>query len=88
MMKNSVVTPDEFEEQLSHLQEKFSLLERRLSMKADEVVFTMTVSHRKEIDELKDEVFLLRDELRKIKKERRHEYLGKVAQQAKRRSVV
>lgn len=86
-MKNSVVTPNEFEEQLSQLQEKFSLLERRLSLKADEIVFTMTVSHRKEIDELRDEVFHLRDELKKMKKERRQDYLGKVAQQAKRRSV-
>jgi cell division protein FtsB len=86
-MKNSVVTPNEFEEQLSQLQEKFSLLERRLSLKADEVVFSMTVSHRKEIDELRDEVFQLRDELKKMKKERRQDYLGKVAQQAKRRSV-
>lgn len=86
-MKNSVVTPNEFEEQLSQLQEKFSLLERRLTLKADEVVFTMTVSHRKEIDELRDEVFHLRDELKKMKKERRQDYLGKVAQQAKRRSV-
>ncbi len=86
-MKNSVVTPNEFEEQLSQLQEKFSLLERRLSLKADEIVFTMTVSPRKEIDELRDEVFHLRDELKKMKKERRQDYLGKVAQQAKRRSV-
>ncbi|SFJ99570.1 hypothetical protein SAMN04487936_10670 [Halobacillus dabanensis] len=86
-MKNSVVTPNEFEEQLSQLQEKFSLLERRLTLKANEVVFTMTVSHRKEIDELRDEVFYLRDELKKMKKERRQDYLGKVAQQAKRRSV-
>ncbi|WP_226579242.1 hypothetical protein [Halobacillus litoralis] len=87
MMKNSVVTPEEFEEQLAQLQKKFSLLERRLSLKADEIVFTMTISHRKEVDELKDEVFLMRDELKKMKRERRNEYLGKVAQQAKRRSV-
>ncbi|MGP4060048.1 hypothetical protein [Halobacillus litoralis] len=87
MMKSRVVTPEEFEEQLSQLREKFSLLERRLSLKADEIVFTMTVSHRKEVDDLKDEVFSLRDELKKMKKERQHAYLGKVAQQAKRRSV-
>ncbi|MGR9049962.1 hypothetical protein LC065_14595 [Halobacillus litoralis] len=87
MKKNSVITPYEFEEQLSHLQEKFSLLERRLSIKADEIVFNMAVSHRKEIDELKNEVFGLRDELRKMKRERRYEYMEKVAQQARRRSV-
>ncbi|REJ09692.1 hypothetical protein [Halobacillus trueperi] len=87
MKKNSVITPNEFEEQLSHLQEKFSLLERRLSIKTDEIVFNMAVSHRKEMDELKNEVFGLRDELRKMKRERRFEYMGKVAQQARRRSV-
>lgn len=87
MMKDSVVTPNEFEEQLSQLQKKFSLLERRMTLKADEIVFAMAVTHRKEIDDLKDEVFLLHDELKKMKKQKRFEYLGKVAQQAKRRSV-
>ncbi|MFQ3543016.1 hypothetical protein Q7A53_02945 [Halobacillus rhizosphaerae] len=88
MLKNRVVKPEEFEEQLFHLKEKFQLLERRLSLKADEIVFTMAVSHRKEIDELKDEVFYLRDELKKVKKDQQEEYLKKAAFQAKRRSLV
>ncbi|MBH0229549.1 hypothetical protein LCL89_03245 [Halobacillus yeomjeoni] len=88
MVKTRVVTPLEFEEQIFQLKEKFSLLERRLSLKADEIVFTMAVAHRKEIDELKDEVFHLREQLKTVKKEQQDQYLERIAYQAKKRSVV
>ncbi|MBN8234644.1 hypothetical protein JF544_05255 [Halobacillus kuroshimensis] len=87
MTKPIVVTPEEFERQLFQLQEKFSLLERRMSLKADEIVFSMTVAHRKEVDELKEEVLNLQGELRHMKKEKRQAYMGRIAQQAKKRSV-
>ncbi|KHE67992.1 hypothetical protein, partial [Halobacillus sp. BBL2006] len=75
MIRNRVITPDEFEEQLFQLKEKFTLMEKRLSLKADEIVFTMAISHRKEIDELKEEVFQLRDQLKQVKKEQKNHYL-------------
>ncbi|UOQ93544.1 hypothetical protein MUO14_00615 [Halobacillus shinanisalinarum] len=76
-----------YEEQLQLLKEKFTLMEKRISLKADEVVFTMSVSHRKEIDQLKDEVILLREQLKKVNKEQQEIYVKKYAGAARRRSV-
>lgn len=87
-MKSRSVTQNEFEKELVQLKEKFSLLERRLSLKADEVVFTMTVSHRKEIDELKDEVFRLREELKKVNKEHKQGFMGDITRRQRQRRVV
>ncbi|UOQ42746.1 hypothetical protein MUN89_12275 [Halobacillus salinarum] len=88
MAKSPVVNSAEFEEQLIRLREKFSLLERSLSLKADEIVFTMAVSHRKEIDQLKEEVIHLQEQLKKVKQDQKSSYIKKVSQLAKNRSVV
>ncbi|UOR12495.1 hypothetical protein [Halobacillus amylolyticus] len=82
-----VVSMAMYEEQLQLLQEKFSLMEKRISLKADEVVFTMSISHRKEIDQLKDEVIHLREQLSEVKKEQQEIYVKKFAGAARRRSV-
>ncbi|MBA2173912.1 hypothetical protein H0266_03260 [Halobacillus locisalis] len=85
-MKNRSLTHNEFEEQLFQFKEKVGLLERRLSLKADEVVFTMAVSHRKQIDQLKDEVFQLREELKQVKKQQKNQLLDDVVR--KQRTIV
>ncbi|WP_079479992.1 hypothetical protein [Halobacillus salinus] len=83
-MKNRSVAQNEFEAELVRLKEKFSLLERRLSLKADEVVHTMAVSHRREIDGLKDEVFRLREELKKVRKEQKRNFTGGIVKRQRR----
>ncbi|WP_082234025.1 hypothetical protein [Halobacillus massiliensis] len=68
MKDNRLVPAATYERQLIQLKDKFSLLEKRLSLKADEIVFTMAVSHRKEIDHLKDEIIHLREQVKELKK--------------------
>ncbi|MGI8315324.1 hypothetical protein [Halobacillus mangrovi] len=87
MIRNGVVTPDEFEELLFQLKEKFTLMEKRLSLKTDEIVFYMAIAHRKETDHLKEDVLQLREQIRKLEKEQKAKCLEKIAYQAKRRSA-
>ncbi|WP_173916333.1 hypothetical protein [Halobacillus sp. Marseille-Q1614] len=72
MKNNQFVPAATYEKQLVQLKDKFSLLEKRLSLKADEIVFTMAVSHRKEIDQLKDEVIYLREQVKELKRTGQH----------------
>ncbi|RWZ60302.1 hypothetical protein EQV77_03135 [Halobacillus fulvus] len=88
MTKQKVMTNEEFEEQIFHMKEKSRQLERRLSSKVDEQVFSISVSHKKEVDALKEEVFKLRSEIKNIKKEKKARYLERMARQAKQRRVV
>ncbi|MCA0970384.1 hypothetical protein LCM20_07265 [Halobacillus litoralis] len=83
-MNNRTVSVEDFETELLQLKERFSLLERRLSLKADEVVSTMAISHRKQIDELKDEVFRLRDELKKVQKGQKEKLIDRVVRRQRR----
>ncbi|MFD2925771.1 hypothetical protein [Halobacillus naozhouensis] len=87
MDKQSVVSMAMYEEQLELLRDKFSQMENRISLKTDEVVFTMAVSHRKEIDFLKEEVLHLRGQLKVAKKEQQQLFVKKYAASARRRSV-
>ncbi|WP_163526201.1 hypothetical protein [Halobacillus ihumii] len=87
MDKQSVVSMALYEEQLDLLRNKFSQMDKRISLKADEAVFTMAVSHRKEIDLYKEEVLRLRDQLKEVRKEQQQLHVKKFAASARRRSV-
>ncbi|MBM7552504.1 hypothetical protein [Thalassobacillus pellis] len=56
------------EDALVDMMEDMRRLEQKISLKADEVVFTMAVSHRKEIDRLQDEIIELHEEVRQLKR--------------------
>ncbi|MCP3025893.1 hypothetical protein [Halobacillus sp. A5] len=71
MNNNESVSRAAYERQFVQLKKKFHLFEKRLSLKADEIVFTMAVSHRKEIDQLKEEVIHLREQIKDLKKEKK-----------------
>ncbi|WP_079530096.1 hypothetical protein [Halobacillus hunanensis] len=87
MDKQSVVSMALYEEQLDLLRNKFSQMEKRISLKADEAVFTMAVSHRKEIDLFKEEVLRLRDQLKEVRKEQQQLHVKKYVASARRRSA-
>ncbi|MFC7060417.1 hypothetical protein [Halobacillus seohaensis] len=87
MRKNQVVSRNTYDQQLNQLREKFVLLEKRLSLKADEIVFTMAVSHRKEIDQLKDEVIRLREQLKEVKRNQKGEYRSHFPLSSRKKSV-
>lgn len=88
MQRTGGLTTSEFDKEIVELKEKFSLLERQIGLKADERVFTMVVSSRKEIEQLKDEIFRLREELKHIKKVNQTNSLKHIMRQAVHRKVV
>ncbi|MFC7320660.1 hypothetical protein [Halobacillus campisalis] len=87
MNRDESVAKATYEKQLVQLKEKFTLLDKRLSLKADEIVFTMAVSHRKEIDQLKDEVIKLREQLKEVKREKKREGGGHFALSSRKKSA-
>ncbi|MGP4075288.1 hypothetical protein [Halobacillus sp. K22] len=60
-------TSSEFEEQLLKLKDKMSRLEKQVSLKADETVFSMAVAHRKEMDDLFDGLFQLKEQIDEVR---------------------
>ncbi|WP_101844056.1 hypothetical protein [Halobacillus sp. Marseille-P3879] len=87
MSKNQSVSRATYERQFVQLKEKFELLEKRLSLKADEIVFTMAVSHRKEIDQLKEEVIHLRQQIKNVKKEQKPAYKKNIHLSSRKKSA-
>ncbi|QHT46836.1 hypothetical protein QRD89_09970 [Halobacillus sp. ACCC02827] len=87
MKKSQVVTPVEFEQQLSNIRDKFALLERRLSMKTDEIVFSMTVSHRKDIEKVREDVMQLTVNRQRAGAALQRAHLLSAAKEAKQRTV-
>lgn len=61
------VSKKEFEKAWVELMDEVRIMDQRLSTKADEVVLTMTLSHRQEIEELQNEILSIRKEIKKIK---------------------
>ncbi len=61
------VTKREFEKAYVELMDNIRIIDQRLSTKADEVVLTMSLAHRQEIEELQSEVVELHRELKQIK---------------------
>ncbi|MFG6148728.1 hypothetical protein [Halobacillus sp. B23F22_1] len=87
MSKDQSVSRATYERQFVQLKEKFELLEKRLSLKADEIVFTMAVSHRKEIDQLKEEVIHLREQIKDVKKTQKSGYKRNLHLSSRKKSV-
>ena len=66
--RNSV-SKKEFEKAYVELIERVRVMDQRISTKADEVVLTMALSHRQQIDELETEILRLREDLKKVKQQ-------------------
>ncbi|MBM7569865.1 hypothetical protein [Aquibacillus albus] len=66
---NNALSKKEFEKAYLELSERIRLIDQRISTKADEVVLTMTLSHRQEIEELQSEIIHLRSELKRVKQQ-------------------
>ncbi|MDC3415339.1 hypothetical protein [Aquibacillus salsiterrae] len=64
---NHTVSKKEFERAYVELADRIRLIDQRLSTKADEVVLTMALAHRQEIEALQDEIVELHQELKKVK---------------------
>ncbi|GGC87584.1 hypothetical protein GCM10007216_17890 [Thalassobacillus devorans] len=62
------VSRRQFEHSLLEMMDDMQRLEQKISLKADEVVFTMAVAHRKEIDRLQEEILTMREEIKELKK--------------------
>ncbi|WP_226034723.1 hypothetical protein [Aquibacillus saliphilus] len=62
-----MVTKKEFEKSYIDLMDRIRLIDQKLSTKADDVVLTITLAHRQEIEEMQDEMLKLTMELKKIK---------------------
>ncbi|WP_077621770.1 hypothetical protein [Sediminibacillus massiliensis] len=67
VVKRPGVSKKEFERAYVELSDRLRIIDQRLSTKADDIVLTMTLAHRNEIDELQTEVIKLREELNKVK---------------------
>ncbi|MGP4067848.1 hypothetical protein [Halobacillus sp. B29] len=63
-------TSSEFEEQLLKLKDKMSGLKKQVATKTDETVFSMAVAHRKEMDDLYDGLFHLKQQIEEVRTER------------------
>ncbi|SDJ68068.1 hypothetical protein [Sediminibacillus albus] len=61
------VSKQAFEKAYIDLTDRMRLIDQKLATKADEVVLTLTLSHRQEIEELQTEVLKLHEELKKLK---------------------
>ncbi|WP_138417039.1 hypothetical protein [Aquibacillus sediminis] len=61
------VSKQEFEKAYIELMEDIRMVDQKLSTKADDVVLTMTLAHRQEIEELQDELLYLRKEIKQLK---------------------
>lgn len=64
------VTRYEFEKEISNLYNRLQDVEDKLTQKADDVVITMALNHRREIDQLQKQLNQLQNELNRIKMER------------------
>ncbi|MBO8154993.1 MAG: hypothetical protein H0Z32_00910 [Bacillaceae bacterium] len=71
--KKGKLTRYEFEKELSHLYHRMDDVENKLSQKADDVVITMALNHRRELDHLQKEIDRLQNEIEHIKIEREKE---------------
>ncbi|MRH42442.1 hypothetical protein GH741_07060 [Aquibacillus halophilus] len=74
-VESQVVTKKEFEKGFIELMDRVRIIDQKLSTKADEVVFTITMTHRQEIEELQFEIIRLNNELKKVKKQQTHYFI-------------
>ncbi|MDC3413014.1 hypothetical protein NC797_09565 [Aquibacillus sp. 3ASR75-11] len=62
------VSKKEFEKAWVDLIDQVRIMDQKLSTKADEVVLTMSLTQRQEMEELKQEVLKLRYEIKRLKR--------------------
>lgn len=62
------LTKREFEKSWMEMMDRIQVIDEKVSKKADEVVLTMVLSHRQEIEQLQTECIRLNRELRDIQK--------------------
>ncbi|KGX92280.1 hypothetical protein N781_17645 [Pontibacillus halophilus JSM 076056 = DSM 19796] len=70
------ISKREFEKAWVEVMDRVQLVEDKVAKKADEVVLTMVLSHRQEIDQLQEELYKMNERLKQIKDEQKihHRY--------------
>ncbi|MFC0523195.1 hypothetical protein ACFFGV_06245 [Pontibacillus salicampi] len=68
------VSKQEFEKSWVDVMDRLQIVEDKISRKADEVVLTMVLSHRKELEKLHEEIQLLQQEVNTIQKDNNDSY--------------
>ncbi|WP_028782998.1 hypothetical protein [Thalassobacillus devorans] len=71
------VSRRQFEQSIIDMMDDMQRLEQKISLKADEVVFTMAVAHRKEIDRLQEEILTMRAEIKDLKRNQKDLHMEK-----------
>ncbi|MDL4840841.1 hypothetical protein [Aquibacillus rhizosphaerae] len=77
------VSKKDFEKGYMDLMNHIRIIDQKLSTKADEVVLTMTLAHRQEIEELQTEVMNLHAEVKRLKQEIRTQETKRVVSSMK-----
>ncbi|KGP93295.1 hypothetical protein N780_12330 [Pontibacillus chungwhensis BH030062] len=79
------VSKFEFEQNWVELMDRIEMVDEKVSRKADEVVMTMVLSHRHEIEDLQSELYRLQSELKKLQKEQKNavQHIEKPTQSSK-----
>ncbi|MCD5322953.1 MULTISPECIES: hypothetical protein [Pontibacillus] len=65
------VSKFEFEQNWVELMDRIEMVDEKVSRKADEVVMTMVLAHRHEIEDLQSELYRLQGEVKKLQKEQK-----------------
>ncbi|WP_053219445.1 hypothetical protein [Virgibacillus senegalensis] len=71
------VSKQAFEKAYVELSDSVRLIEQKLATKADEVVLTLALSHRQEIEELQSEVLKLHKEIRQLKNKKEEQRINR-----------
>ncbi|WP_345239038.1 hypothetical protein [Pontibacillus salipaludis] len=66
------VSKFEFEQNWVELMDRIEMVDEKVSRKADEVVMTMVLAHRHEIEDLQSELYRLQSEVKKLQKEQKN----------------
>ncbi|KGX85544.1 hypothetical protein [Pontibacillus marinus] len=71
----------EFEKAWMEMMDRVHVIDEKVSKKADEVVLTMVLSHRQEIEHLQSECIRLNQELRELQKRQKQQMNEQVVEQ-------
>ncbi|WP_026570157.1 MULTISPECIES: hypothetical protein [Sediminibacillus] len=71
------VSKQVFEKAYVELSDRVRLIDQKLATKADDVVLTLALSHRQEIEELQGEVVNLRKEIKQLKSKKEEQRLNR-----------
>ncbi|QHE52483.1 hypothetical protein [Pontibacillus sp. HMF3514] len=72
----------EFEKAWMEMMDRVHVIDEKVSKKADEVVLTMVLSHRQEIEHLQSECIRLNQELRELQKRQRQQVNKQIVEKA------